>query len=69
MFATIYKVFKRKLLLSKNERYSIEDWIYIFGKHIDLIYYELYVLSQMFSYEFAFQNVLWCLECRSQTVC
>ena len=34
VFITIYKVSKRKLLLSGNERYSIEDWVYMFGRQL-----------------------------------
>ncbi len=34
MFITICKVSKKKFLLSGNERYSVEDWVYMFGKQL-----------------------------------
>ncbi len=34
MFATTYKVSKRKLLLFGNERYSAKDWTYMFGRQL-----------------------------------
>ncbi len=34
IFATTYKTSKRKFLLFGNERYSIENWTYVFDRQL-----------------------------------